>query len=265
MTLTIWSIPIRLGAVEKHAITLSVGSNFRLVGVCTIFLVLIGVNAAQLEEPFGCTFIGVGRGKLVRVFSLPESEMMIYGIEAVLSNFRLTFTCHWEIRGKFRSQIDKAIPRDWLIFRDCCLCLCRVALSVLGNWQPFLVYISLLIIESQPNCHKQFGIIQSEWMQWLRGTSCQICVSNARNQAQQVFGGVLEWCFSILRMYNVDWLSKRDVILVAAGLELFPCILVGTVKELHRILDDWMVDIIISYIKCWRSWAQFRRYKRWRS
>lgn len=51
-------------------------------------------------------------------------------------------------------------------------------------------------------------------------------------------------------MYNVDWLSKRDVILVAAGLELFPCILVGTVKELHRILDDWMVDIIISYIKC---------------
>eukprot|EP00434_Breviolum_minutum_P008579 symbB.v1.2.007570.t1/scaffold461.1/size201717/11 len=32
-------------------------------------------------------------------------------------------------------------------------------------------------------------------------------------------------------MYNVDWLSKRDVILVAAALELFPCILVGTVKE----------------------------------
>lgn len=164
--------------------------------------------------------------------------------------------------GKFRSQLirPRLVDVSW-----CCLCLCRVALLVLGNWPPFLVCIWLPLTESQPNCHKQFGIIQSEWMQWLRGTSCQICVSNARNQAQQVFGGVLEWCFSILRMYNVDWLSKRDVILVAAGLELFPCILVGTVKELHRILDDWMVDIIISYIKCWRSWAQFRRYKRWRS
>ncbi len=59
------------------------------------------------------------------------------------------------------------------------------------------------------------------------------------------FGGVLERCFSILRMYNVDWLSKRDVILVAAALELFPCILVGTVKELENwpncTLRRWMI------------------------
>lgn len=33
------------------------------------------------------------------------------------------------------------------------------------------------------------------------------------------------------QMYKVEWLTKRQVILLAAALELIPCVLVGTVKE----------------------------------
>ena len=34
-----------------------------------------------------------------------------------------------------------------------------------------------------------------------------------------------------VRMYQVEWLTKRQVILLAAALELVPCVLMTTVKD----------------------------------
>ena len=58
-----------------------------------------------------------------------------------------------------------------------------------------------------------------------------------------------------VRMYQVEWLTKRQVILLAAALELVPCVLMTTVKDWRGYAT--LVPVGMMNLRGWKIWGDW--------